>query len=183
MLPREIEKKEELVAPRKREVEKRENSEERAVRDFQIPWFVRGFEINRFGPNSRYPNRPDGLKNSEDVRCTSNDQISEIAVNFYKKLLTSSHTTTTRSVLEAITPSVTAEMNEDLLKEFIREEEVDLKPMEPPKPLGPNGILPYFSNLFRLCWVISCMFYTVLIYILNFVLFRYYLLYNYKFIF
>ena len=50
MLPREIEKKEELVAPRKREVEKRENSEERAVRDFQIPWFVRGFEINRFGP-------------------------------------------------------------------------------------------------------------------------------------
>ena len=50
MLPREIEKKEELVALRKREVEKRENSEERAVRDFQIPWFVRGFEINRFGP-------------------------------------------------------------------------------------------------------------------------------------
>ena len=50
-----------------------------------------------------------------------------------KKLLTSSHPTTTRSVLEAITPSVTAEMNEDLLKEFIREEEVDLKPMEPLK--------------------------------------------------
>ena len=86
MLPWEIEKEEELVAPRKREVEKRENSEERAVRDFQIPWFVRGFEINRFGPNSWYPNRPDGLKNSEDVRCTSNDQISEIAVNFYKKI-------------------------------------------------------------------------------------------------
>ena len=82
------------------------------------------------------------MKNSEDVRCTSNDQISEIAVNFYKKLLTSSHPTTTRSVLEAITPSVTAEMNEDLLKEFIREEEVDLKPMEPLKPLGPNGFLP-----------------------------------------
>ena len=53
-----------------------------------------------------------------------------------KKLLTSSHPTTTRSVLEAITPSVTAEMNEDLLKEFIREEEVDLKPMEPLEPLG-----------------------------------------------
>ena len=80
-------------------------------------------------------------------------------------------------------PSVTAEMNEDLLKEFIREEEVDLKPMEPPKPLGPNGILPYFSNPFGLCWVISGMFFTVLIYILNFVLFRYYLLYDYKFIF
>ena len=73
--------------------------------------------------------------------------------------------TTTRSVLEAITPSVTAEMNEDLLKEFIREEEVDLKPMEPLKPLGPNGILPYFSNLFGLCWVIGCMFFTVYIYI------------------
>ena len=50
-------------------------------------------------------------------------------------------------------------------REFIREEEVDLKPMEPLKPLGPNGILPYFSNLFCLCWVISCMFFTVLIYI------------------
>ena len=69
--------------------------------------------------------------------------------------------------LEAIPPSVTAEMNEDLRKEFIREEEVDLKPMEPLKPLEPNGILPYFSNLFGLCWVISCMFYTVLIYILK----------------
>lgn len=40
------------MAPRKKEVEKRKSSEERVVGDFQIPWFVRGFEINRFGPRN-----------------------------------------------------------------------------------------------------------------------------------
>lgn len=99
------------------------------------------------------------MKNSEDVWCMSDEQISEIAINFYKNLFTSSHPTTTRSVLEAITPFVIAEMNEDLLKEFIREEvEATLKTHEASKGSWTGWYASLIFPIFLVCarWWIAC---------------------------
>ena len=54
-------------------------------------------------------------------------------------------------ILGAIKPSVTEDMNAQILWPFLREEvEQIVKQMEPITAPGPDGMLPYFINLFGL---------------------------------
>lgn len=62
-------------------------------------------------------NRIAGLKNNNDVWCTSDEQIFDI-VSFYKNFFTSAHLLASQIVLNAIRPSVTDGKNADLIKVF-----------------------------------------------------------------
>lgn len=90
-------------------------------------------------------NRILGLKDNQDIWCTSDDKIAEIAVNFYKELFNSSQPMEVQAVLDAIEPIVTSDMNQALTKDFVREEvEEALKHMEPLTAPGPDGMPPIF---------------------------------------
>ena len=73
----------------------------------------------------------------------------EIAVSFYESLFTSSQPSAMDAVLEAIEPKVTESMNQELIKEFTREEiDVALKHKEHLKALGSDGMPPIFFQSF-----------------------------------
>ena len=94
-------------------------------------------------------NRILGLKNNNGAWCTSDQQIKEIVVSFYERLLTSSHPSTMDAVLEAIEPKVTDNMNQELLRGFTREEiDLALKNMELLKAPDPDGMPPIFFQSF-----------------------------------
>ena len=75
-------------------------------------------------------------------------------ISFYESLFTSSHPTDMHRVLEAVEPKVTSDMNQELIKDFTREEvDLALKHMEPLTAPARMVCLLYFSNLFGLWWV------------------------------
>ena len=70
-------------------------------------------------------------------------------ISFYESLFTSSHPTDMHRVLEAVEPKVTSDMNQELIKDFTREEvDLALKHMEPLTAPGPNGMPPIFFQSF-----------------------------------
>ena len=76
-------------------------------------------------------------------------QIKDIVVDYFHSLFSSSHPTKQSDIFETIKPSVTQEMNEQLLKPFIREQvEVALHQMEPITAPGPDGMPPLFYQSF-----------------------------------
>ena len=94
-------------------------------------------------------NRIKGLKNSYNEWCTTNSQVAEIVISFYESLFTSLHPTDMQKVLEAVEPKVTANMNQELIKAFTREEvDLALKNMEPLMAPGPDGMPPIFFQFF-----------------------------------
>ena len=67
-------------------------------------------------------NRILGLKNNQNVWCTEESQIKNIAVDYYQSLFSSSSPSELEKILEKIQTSVTEPMNLTLLKDFNREE-------------------------------------------------------------
>ena len=67
-------------------------------------------------------NKISGLRNLDNVWCTSDLQIKDIAVEYFQSLFSSSHPSVQSDIFEAVMPSVSLEMNEQLLKPFTREE-------------------------------------------------------------
>ena len=66
-----------------------------------------------------------------------------------RALFTSLQPSDMQTVLKAIEPKVTANINQELIKDFTRDEvEHALKHMEPLKALGPNGMPPIFFQSF-----------------------------------
>ena len=94
-------------------------------------------------------NKISGLRNLDNVWCTSDLQIKDIAVEYFQSLFSSSHPSVQSDIFEAVMPSVSLEMNEQILKPFTREEvEVALHQMEPITAPGPDGMPPLFYHSF-----------------------------------
>ena len=94
-------------------------------------------------------NKISGLRNLDNVWCTSDLQIKDIVVEYFQSLFSSSHPSVQSDIFEAVMPSVSLEMNEQLLKPFTREEvEVALHQMEPITAPGPDGMPPLFYHSF-----------------------------------
>lgn len=63
-----------------------------------------------------------GLKNMQNVWCTEENQIKNIAVEYYQSLFSSSAPSDLDEILSKVQPSVTDSMNSLLLRDFSREE-------------------------------------------------------------
>ena len=94
-------------------------------------------------------NRITSLTNSAWSWCKSQEEITDIAINYYSDLFTSNTPPISQLVLDTISPSITNEMNADLLRNFSREEvEAALKDIEPLSTPGPDGMPPIFFQYF-----------------------------------
>ena len=94
-------------------------------------------------------NRILGLKNNQNVWCTEESQIKNIAVDYYQSLFSSSSPSELDKILEKVQPSVTEPMNTTLLRDFSREEvEVAMKQMEPITAPSPDDMPPIFYQSF-----------------------------------
>ena len=86
-------------------------------------------------------NQISGLRNNANVWCSEVSQIKEIAVEYYNYLFTSSNPSDMNEILDAIRPSVSADMNIQLSKPFSREEvDTTIKEMDPIKAPRPDGL-------------------------------------------
>ena len=74
--------------------------------------------------------------------------IAEVAVNYFKNLFSTSHSTCILEVLETIPNKINDDMNQRLIQEFTREEvETALNQMHPTKVPGPVGMsATFFQN-------------------------------------
>ena len=94
-------------------------------------------------------NKIDILEDAQGNRCSNEEEISQILIDSYQSLFTSSPPSQVEQVMEAILEMVTEEINQSLSACLTREEvEVALKQMEPLKSPGPNGLPPLFSRNF-----------------------------------
>ena len=99
-------------------------------------------------------NRILGLRNEANVWCSEDSQIKEIATHYYHTLFSSSQPTEFDNILEAVQPSVTQEMNDQLLRPFSRDEiEAAMNQMNLPLPLALTVCPLYSINLFGLLLV------------------------------
>ena len=86
-------------------------------------------------------NRILDLKNNQNVWCTEESQIKNIAFEYYQSLFSFSVPSDFDEVLSKVQPLVTNDMNSMLLQQFNKEEvEVAMKQMEPITAPGPNGM-------------------------------------------
>ena len=94
-------------------------------------------------------NRIIGLKNSDNLWCTEDNELKEIAHQYFSSLFTSSQPSEYSDIMDAVLPSVTEDMNTQLLRPFLKEEvEEAIKEMKPITALGPDGMPPLFYQSF-----------------------------------
>lgn len=116
---------------------------------FRVNWLRDGDRNTSFfhaqASKRRKKNLIEGLA-GEDGRWTDDlADIQEIASLYFKKLFNSNGSKRYDEILDAVNPSITAEMNEDLLSEFTAEEIFTaLKEMHPTKAPGPDGMPAFF---------------------------------------
>ena len=89
-----------------------------------------------------------GLENEEGSWCSSKEGIVSIAVSYFEKLYTTFFPSSIVEVTTTIPTRVTNEMNQDLIREFTKEEVEDaLKQMHPTKALGLDGMSAIFFQI------------------------------------
>ena len=72
-------------------------------------------------------------------------RVAEIAVSYFEKLYTTSQPDRIQEVIDAIDPKVSNEMNQNLIKQFTKEEvKASLKQMHPTKSPDLDGMLAIF---------------------------------------
>ena len=72
-------------------------------------------------------------------------RVAEIAVSYFEKLYTTSQPDRIQEVIDAIDPKVSNEMNQNLIKQFTKEEvKASLKQMHPTKSPDLDGMSAIF---------------------------------------
>ncbi|KAK9997370.1 hypothetical protein SO802_022056 [Lithocarpus litseifolius] len=94
-------------------------------------------------------NRILGLRNESNVWCLGDSQVKEIATQYFQTLCSTSHPSEFDDVLKTVQPTVTQDMNEQLLRPFSRVEvETAINQMEPIMAPGPDSIPSLFYQSF-----------------------------------
>lgn len=89
------------------------------------------------------------IKDNEGFWHDQQSDISEVLVNYFQDLFSSSRPNLNDCVLDQIQPVITNAMNSQLTSNFTASEvDVALKQMAPLKALGPNGMPPLFYQHF-----------------------------------
>ena len=93
----------------------------------------------------RNKNTINRIQDENGVWCETEDNIAEVAVNYFERLYATSQPSNMMEITDTIQSKVTLKMNHDLINEFTKEEvELALKQMHPAKAPGPNGMLAIF---------------------------------------
>lgn len=90
-----------------------------------------------------------GLRDDNNSWCTIDSQIADIKVGFYNNLFTTASPTDAHAIMKEILPLVTEDINNNLIREFTKQEvDLALKNIEPLKALGLDGMPPFFFQSF-----------------------------------
>jgi hypothetical protein len=115
----------------------------------RMVWLEAGDQNTKFFHNyanqRQRTNGIQGLRNPEDVWCTAENQVEDIAVNYFRNIFTTSHPTRIGETLSAVETVVSEETNQRLLQPFTPEEvRTALVQMHPSKAPGADGMPSFF---------------------------------------
>uniref|UniRef100_A0A2N9IM41 Reverse transcriptase domain-containing protein n=1 Tax=Fagus sylvatica TaxID=28930 RepID=A0A2N9IM41_FAGSY len=115
----------------------------------RMVWLEAGDQNTKFFHNyanqRQRTNGIQGLRNQEDVWCTAENQVEDIAVNYFRNIFTTSHPTRIGETLSAVEKVVSEETNQRLLQPFTPEEvRTALVQMHPSKAPGADGMPSFF---------------------------------------
>jgi hypothetical protein len=86
-----------------------------------------------------------GLLNNDDIWCTDEAQVEDIAVSYFEELFRSTQPVNPNDTLSAMESVVTMDANQNLLRPFLAEEvRAALFQMHPSKAPGPDGMSRFF---------------------------------------
>jgi hypothetical protein len=86
-----------------------------------------------------------GLLNNDDIWCTDEAQVEDIAVSYFEELFHSTQPMNPNDTLSVMESVVTMDANQNLLRPFMAKEvRAALFQMHPSKALGPNDMSSFF---------------------------------------
>ena len=115
----------------------------------KVQWLMLGDRNTKFfhykASERSKKNTINRIQDENGVQSETEDNIAEVAVNYFERLYTTSQPSNIMEIIDTIQSRVTLEMNHDLIKEFTKEEvEMALKHMHPTKVLSPDSMSAIF---------------------------------------
>ena len=115
----------------------------------RMTWLEAGDSNTKFfhsqAQQRKWTNAIVGLLNNEDIWCTDESQIEDIAVSYFEELFRSTQPANQNGTLSAVESVVTMEANQNLLNPFLAEEvRAALFQMHPSKAPSPDSMSSFF---------------------------------------